>query len=187
MHSVAKCVMGVVAIACSFSAAARGEAAKVPALIYSPWTKACSNDSCFMSIHALIESGCSNAIAVMFSERTGEAKTTLRIILPRTVNIERGVRIIIDQSAPIERPYTQCDDLSCVTDYEAGPELRDQLKHGMMLVVEAVDSTNAPVSLTLPLQHFSDAYDGSAFEIKPFLRRPAPAAADDNGHCELNP
>jgi invasion protein IalB len=168
MHSMAANILGVVAIACSFSAAARGEEAKTPAFIYSPWTKLCIKDLCFTGSDARTE--CSLAVGAVILARTDEAKKTLRVTLPKSVNVDRGVRISIDQGQPIERPFTQCYPIGCIADYEAGPELIDQLKHGQMLVVEAVDATNAPVSRSLPLLHFGDAYDGPPAPIPVFER-----------------
>jgi invasion protein IalB len=168
MHSVAGYVLGVTAIACSFAATAAGEEAKVPALVYSPWAKFCIKDTCFTGSGARTE--CSVAVAAVVLARTDEAKKKLRVTLPRSVNVEHGVRISVDQSQPIELPFTQCYPNGCIADYEAGPELIDQLKHGRMLVVEAMDSANAPISRSLPLLHFSDAYDGPAHDPKAFIQ-----------------
>jgi invasion protein IalB len=158
--------LGVAAIACCFAATAAGEEAKVPALVYSPWTKFCIKDTCFTGSDARTE--CSIAVAAVVFARADEAKKNLRVTLPKSVNVERGVRISIDQSRPIELPFTQCHPNGCIADYEAGPELIDRLKHGQMLIVEALDSANAPISRSLPLLHFNDAYDGPALEPKAF-------------------
>jgi Invasion associated locus B (IalB) protein len=82
------------------------------------------------------------------------------------VNPERGVRIIIDQGEPIERPYANCFANGCMADYDAGPELVDQLKRERMLVLEATDKANAPISLIVPLAGFEDAYAGPRLEPK---------------------
>lgn len=168
MRSVAGCVLGMAAIACSFAVTAAGEEAKVPTLAYSPWTKFCIKDTCFTGSDARTE--CSIAVAAVVFARTDEAKKNLRVTLPRSVNVEHGVRISIDQSQPIKLPFTQCYPNGCIADYEAGPELINQLKHGQMLVVEAMDSAAAPISRSLPLLHFSDAYDGPALEPKTFIQ-----------------
>jgi invasion protein IalB len=56
-------------------------------------------------------------------ERNGDSKKTLRVTLPNRVNLEHGVRIIIDQGQPIERPYVNCFANGCMADYDAGAEL----------------------------------------------------------------
>ena len=81
---------------------------------------------------------------------------------------ERGVRIIIDQGQAIERPYVNCSANGCMADYDAGAELVDQLKQGQMLVLEAIDRANSPISLTVPLVDFANAYDGPSQEPKVF-------------------
>jgi invasion protein IalB len=92
----------------------------------------------------------------------------LRVTLPSRVNLGRGVRIIIDQGQPIERPFLRCFAGGCMADYEAGPGLIDQLKQGRTLVLEAVDKANSPISLIVPLSDFAGAYDGPAQEPKVF-------------------
>jgi Invasion associated locus B (IalB) protein len=97
-----------------------------------------------------------------------DTKKTLRVTLPTRVSLERGVRIIIDQGQAIERPYVNCFASGCMADYDAGAELVDQLKQGRMLVLEAIDKANSPISLTVPLVDFANAYDGPSHETKVF-------------------
>jgi invasion protein IalB len=101
-------------------------------------------------------------------ERNGDTKKTLRVTLPTRVSLERGVRIIIDQGQAIERPYVNCFANGCMADYDAGAELVDLLKQGRMLVLEAIDKANSPISLTVPLVDFANAYDGPSQEPKLF-------------------
>jgi invasion protein IalB len=175
MRSMVGRVFGVVAIACSFSAAATSEEAKAPALIYSPWTKNCVNGVCFTGSSARTAVGCQStatAIAAVLIGRTGDAKKILHITLQRPDNAGGGVRLMIDQNLIGERPFARCFVNSCTAEYEAGAELIDQLKNGRLLVVEAVEdagSINPPISRSLPLLHFSDAYDGPGLEAKPFI------------------
>jgi invasion protein IalB len=42
--------------------------------------------------------------------------------------------------------------------------LTDRLKHGRMLVLEAVDKANSSIRLSVPLADFADAYDGESQE-----------------------
>jgi hypothetical protein len=101
-------------------------------------------------------------------ERKGEAKKKLRVTLPTGVRVDRGVRIIIDQSEPIERPYAGCFVNGCIADYDDGMELIDRLKQGRTLVLEAIDKTDSPIRLSVPLADFADAYDGEPQEPKVF-------------------
>jgi hypothetical protein len=55
-----------------------------------------------------------------------------------------------------------------MADYDAGAELVDQLKRGRILALEAIDKDNSPISLTVPLVDFANAYDGPSKEPKVF-------------------
>jgi invasion protein IalB len=138
------------------------------ALNYAPWTKTCLKETCFIWSEGRSTPDCGPVVSAMLIERLGEPKKTLSVTLPPRVNTERGVRIIIDQSEPIERPYAGCRANGCMAEYEAGAELVDQLKHGRILALEAVGNANSPISLTIPLVGFADAYDGASQEPKVF-------------------
>lgn len=147
----------------------------IPALTFSPWTKFCLGDTCFIGKDGrryVIDPdnssnvNCGPVVSALLIERSGDDKKALRVMLPPGVNRRRGVRIVIDQGQPVERPYMQCFASGCTAEYLAGPELLDQLKRGQNLFVEAIDKTNSSVNLTIPLADFADAYDGPSQETK---------------------
>jgi invasion protein IalB len=165
------------AFACFVATPVITEGANLPALTYSPWTKFCLGNTCFTGrdgrLNVIGRDGRSNVdcgpvVAAVLIEQNGDAKKTLRVTLPTRVSLERGVRIIIDQGQAIERPYVNCFANGCMADYDAGAELVDQLKQGRMLVLEAIDKANSPISLTVPLVDFANAYDGPSQEPKVF-------------------
>ena len=56
-----------------------------------------------------------------------------------------------------------------MSDYEATPELIANLKKGQNLVVQAINSNGAPLTLPLPLaDEFAKAYDGPPTDPKVF-------------------
>jgi len=132
------------------------------ALIYTLWTKFCLTGMCLTGISGEPASGCGPVFAALLIERSGETKRTLRVRVPASVDQTRGVRIGIDQDQSIERPYVHCDATACGAEVEAGAEMIDRLRHGRMLVLEAVDASNAPTRFELPLADFALAYDGPA-------------------------
>jgi invasion protein IalB len=136
------------------------------ALTFSPWTKFCSADTCFIGSDGRLQPDCGPVVAAVLIERNGDKQSTLRVTLPARVNLERAVRIIIDQGQTIERPYVGCFANGCMADYAAGADLVDQLKQGKMLVLEATDKANSPISFTVPLVDFASAYDGPSKEPK---------------------
>jgi invasion protein IalB len=165
MRRMILCRFATMAFACLVAPPVIAEGANLPALIYSPWTKFCLKDTCFIGTDGR-RADCGPVVAAVFIERNGDTKKTLRVTLPTRVSLERAVRIIIDQGQAIERPYVGCFANGCMADYDAGVELVDQLKQGRMLALEAIDKDNSPISLTVPLVGFANAYDGPSKEPK---------------------
>lgn len=154
--------VGVIVAAGVFAAPASSEEAKPSALIYSPWTKFCLKEICFIGADGRIAPDCAPRVAAVVIERRAETKKTLRVTVPTSVDRQRGVSISIDGTLPVERPYVQCFANGCMADYEAGPELIDRIKQGQKLVVEATDAGNSAIRFTLPLAGFAAAYEGPA-------------------------
>jgi hypothetical protein len=55
-----------------------------------------------------------------------------------------------------------------MSDYEVSPELLANMKKGQNLVVQAINSNGAPLTLPLPLADFAKAYDGPPTDPKVF-------------------
>ncbi|MGH6672066.1 MAG: invasion associated locus B family protein, partial [Xanthobacteraceae bacterium] len=143
-------------------------------LIYSPWTKFClkSKDPnpkqvCFTGKDARIESGMPVVAAVLI-EPQGEQKRILRVTLPLGMQLIHGTRVIIDQNQPMTAPYVICFTNGCMADYEASPQMIEQMKKGHGLVVQAINANGEPISLVLPLTDFAKAYDGPPTDPKVF-------------------
>jgi invasion protein IalB len=190
---ISRCFV-TLAFACLVPLPAMAEEAGSPALTFSPWTKFCVTDTCFIGRDGRLQPDCGSVVAAVVIERNGDKKRTLRVTLPARVNLERAVRIAIDQGQSIERPYIGCFASGCMADYAAGAELVDQLKQGKMLVLEAMDKANLPISFTIPLVDFASAYDGPSQELKEFemstsdlkakLDRQKREEEDRKAHCE---
>ena len=144
-------------------------------LIYAPWTKFClkgqdagAKQVCFTGKDGRIESG-QPVIAAVIIEPEGEPKKILRVTLPLGMQLVHGTRIIVDSNAPQQSPYVICFANGCMSDYEATPELIANLKKGQNLVVQAINSNGAPLTLPLPLAgEFAKAYDGPPTDPKVF-------------------
>jgi invasion protein IalB len=144
-------------------------------LIYAPWTKFClkgqdagAKQVCFTGKDGRIESG-QPVIAAVIIEPEGEPKKILRVTLPLGMQLVHGTRIIVDANAPQQSPYVICFQNGCMSDYEATPELIANLKKGQTLVVQAINSNGAPLTLPLPLAgEFAKAYDGAPTDPKVF-------------------
>ena len=128
-----------------------------PQLIYAPWTKFClkgqdanAKQVCFTGKDGRIESG-QPVIAAVIIEPEGEPKKILRVTLPLGMQLVHGTRVIVDNNPPPQSPYVICFANGCMSDYEVTPELLANLKKGQNLVVQAINSNGAPLTLPLPL------------------------------------
>ena len=79
-----------------------------------------------------------------------------------------GTRVIVDNNPPAQSPYVICFQNGCMSDYEVTPELIANMKKGQNLVVQAINSNGAPLTLPLPLAEFAKAYDGPPTDPKVF-------------------
>jgi invasion protein IalB len=143
-------------------------------LIYAPWTKFClkgqdanAKQVCFTGKDGRIESG-QPVIAAVIIEPEGEPKKILRVTLPLGMQLVHGTRVIVDNNPPMQSPYVICFANGCMSDYEVTPELLANLKKGQNLVVQAINSNGAPLTLPLPLAEFAKAYDGPPTDPKVF-------------------
>jgi invasion protein IalB len=147
-------------------------------LIYAPWTKFClkgqgtdAKQVCFTGKDGRIESG-QPVIAAVIIEPEGEPKKILRVTLPLGMQLVHGTRIIVDNNPPMQAPYVICFQNGCMSDYEMTPEVLANMKKGQNLVVQAINSNGAPLTLPLPLQEtggsFAKAYDGPPTDPKVF-------------------
>ena len=155
--------------------AANGQpAADQVQLIYAPWTKFClkgqdagAKQVCFTGKDGRIESG-QPVIAAVIIEPEGEPKKILRVTLPLGMQLVHGTRVIVDSNAPAQSPYVICFANGCMSDYDVTPELLANMKKGQNLVVQAINSNGAPLTLPLPLAEFAKAYDGPPTDPKVF-------------------
>jgi invasion protein IalB len=143
-------------------------------LIYAPWTKFClkgqdanAKQVCFTGKDGRIESG-QPVIAAVIIEPEGEPKKILRVTLPLGMQLVHGTRVIVDGNPPAQSPYVICFANGCMSDYEVTPELLANMKKGQNLVVQAINSNGAPLTLPLPLAEFAKAYDGPPTDPKVF-------------------
>ncbi len=143
-------------------------------LIYAPWTKFClkgqdakAKQVCFTGKDGRIEFG-QPVIAAVIIEPEGEPKKILRVTLPLGMQLVHGTRIIIDNNPPMQSPYVICFANGCMSDYDLTPEMIANLKKGQNLIVQAINSNGAPLTLPLPLAEFAKAYDGPPTDPKVF-------------------
>lgn len=142
-------------------------------LISSPWTRYCAKglteqssdiktkEVCFTASDGHLKSGQKLVIALLI-EPVGDDTKLLRVTLPLGVALVPGARIVIDEKEAMTAPYVVClPKNGCVADYKADADLIAKLKKGQSLAIQAFDK-GRPISFTLPLAGFANAYDGPA-------------------------
>ena len=107
-------------------------------------------------------------VAAVIIEPEGQPKKVLRVTLPLGMSLQPGTRVIIDQDKPMTGAYVICFQNGCMADYEATSDLVDKMKKGSNLVVQGINGSGQPISLVVPLNDFTKAYDGPPTDPKVF-------------------
>jgi invasion protein IalB len=152
----------------------------MPQLVYSPWTKFCgkgddpsAKEVCLTGKDARTEAGQPLAAAALI-EPQGEPKKLFRVSLPGPLRLQYGTRIVIDKQPPITGVFFTCFvNGTCISDYEATPELIGNLKKGQMLQIQAINLAAATMTFPMPLSDnsgnsFQKANEGPATDPKVF-------------------
>jgi invasion protein IalB len=152
---------------------------EAPQLIFSPWVKLCNKDAdpkakrvCVTVKDGRVESGLL-VVSVAIIEMEGEQKKLLRMSLPYGVNLQYGTRLIVDQGEPHTAPFVTClppvvPPGGCIADYDATPDLLNNMKKGQLLTVQAIHMNSQAMSPQLELKDFAKAIDGPATDPKVF-------------------
>jgi len=178
--------VGIILAGGAFVSPAVSEDAQSSSLIYSPWIKLClGSDICFVDKEARTAPDCVPRFGATLIERTGEAKKTLRVTVPASVDQARGVRVGIDQEQPIERPYGSCYANLCSADIDGGLQLIARLKQGRTLVFDAV-GPNGTLHFERGLADFAAAYDGPPQEPKAFKSQIEKEQDEGKVWCDAN-
>jgi len=147
-------------------------------LLYSPWTKFCATGQeanakqvCLTGKDGRVETGQPVVAAVLIQPEGGP--NVLRVTLPLTVQLQRGTRVMVDQtklatmtSDTQSTPYTICFINGCMADYDATPDVVKQLKKGQSLWVQGFSISGEFINLPIPLEEFGKTLDGPPTDPK---------------------
>lgn len=149
-------------------------AAEIPPLIYSNWTKFCSQAQetggktvCRTGKDGRLESGAPMVGAILI-EAEGEARKVLQIMLPMGIMLPRGTRVLIDndEQGAMVLPIIVCAGNGCMAQAEASDELIAKLKKGQNIYVQAYNMQQAVFTLAVPLADFAKAHEGPPTDPK---------------------
>lgn len=154
-------------LAAQLALAGSGHAADARAteLTYEPWSKTClTQASCFVGAAARGKCAPSGG-TISISPQTSK-RALLTVNVGTRTMLEGTISLRIDQDAPIRIDNPHCYTLGCGGTVQADGELIERLKHAQAIAVEAKSLTGRTISLSYPLSHFSQVFDGPGSEPK---------------------
>jgi invasion protein IalB len=140
------------------------------------WSKSCARPSkdelrCSVSVYA--KAGCFPAGGrILIGDNFTLTLFTRHVLKTGAIDIQ------IDDAVPV---YTSaaCSDLVCTAQLAIDNAFLERLKRGRILSVQAVDSTNRDIRLSIPLDDFASVYDGPATPSSGTLYLRTSAGKDD--------
>jgi invasion protein IalB len=139
--------------------------------IPSPWTKICNRDPavnkevCLVAQDIRAETGQFLA-SVAVREVEGEPKKQFIVAVPPGMQLQPGMRVVIDKNEPLPARYSICFPNACYGDMDIDTKFIDVMKKGQALTVQAINQVGRTVNFTLVLKDFAKAYDGPAVDPK---------------------
>ena len=154
---------------------AKGKGAEPPTqqavAIPSPWTKICNRDPkadkevCLVAQDIRAETGQFLA-SVAVREIEGEPKKQFIIAVPPGMQLQPGMRVVIDKHEPMAARYSICFPNACYGDMDIDEKFVGILKKGQALTVQAINQVGRTVNFTLVLKDFAKAYEGPPVDPK---------------------
>jgi invasion protein IalB len=141
-------------------------------LTYAPWRKVCfkatqeagSKMVCRTTINGKWDTG-QIALRVDLIKREGDPAVRLQIFGPAGSFLQPGIKLTVDQGAPVQIPYVICLANGCVAGSVATASLIHDLEAGEMLALETVNSNVVGVTTSVPLKEFAEVYQGTPAQV----------------------
>jgi hypothetical protein len=93
----------------------------------------------------------SGFVALDLIAHENNASKIFRVTFPSGMQVRYGTWLIVDGTAPLQRPFAGCTDAGCVADYEATPELMLRMKARRSLILQAVNASGRTLSASMRL------------------------------------
>lgn len=139
-------------------------------VLATKWTKLCQlseqtkKETCVVTQNLHSETGQMLAAVTVIEEKG--AQKLFRIAVPLGMLLEPGLRVVIDQNAPLEAKYAICVPDGCFADLQINDDFVGNLKKGKALIVQTINHVGRTVNITFPLTDFGKSYDGPAIDPK---------------------
>jgi invasion protein IalB len=139
---------------------------------YSAWRKVCfappdAKMLCRTTSEGTWDTG-QVAVRVDVIERAA-GSGRLQIFVPVGLYLQPGIKVTIDQGAPIQVPYSWCLTNICVAAAPASPDLIHQMESAQKLTLEVVDSNILAVTTSLPLDRFAAVRNAAPTQVFEYL------------------
>lgn len=163
-----------------------------PLLRQSVWKKFCGNEPggsghvCATRADVFDPEDDSFRATIEIVDRDG--RRTLRVTFPLGVQLVHGTRLMFYGSDPWRSPYTVCFAYGCISEYEMTSALSDGLATRQALIVQSIDKSGNPRTITASIAGLQEALD--APKAEPFVedaRPPRKPWLDDTLRPELRP
>jgi invasion protein IalB len=148
-----------------------GQQSQTAVAIPTPWTKICSKDPqankeiCLVSQDLRADTGQFLA-SVAIREVQGDPKKQFIVAIPPGMQLQPGLRVVIDQATPLPAKYSICFPNACYGDMDIDADFVGKLKKGQALTVQTINQIGRTVNFTLVLKDFGKAYDGPSIDPK---------------------
>lgn len=165
---------GLVASLCScgtaFAQSAPGSDAPVMALQPHPtqpeWTKVCAHpgdrQNCYVT-RDFVSAGGKAVLAIGYYQiRQPTERVIGRILLPLGLSLPAGIRVAIDDAAPVSGQFSTCVPTGCFAEFPLTPALSERFKKGEVIRIAAKNQYLAEIGFIAPLTGFASAYEGPA-------------------------
>jgi invasion protein IalB len=158
-------LLGSLAVHLALASTVEAADPRATELTYEPWTKTClTSASCFVGAAARGQCAPSGG-TISVSPQTSK-RALLSVNVGTRTMLEGTISLRIDQDEPLQVARTHCYTFGCGGTIEADSELIERLKHAQAIAVEAKDLTGQQISLSFPLTHFAQTFDGPGSEPK---------------------
>ena len=90
----------------------------------------------------------------------GDARTPIALVqLPLGLNLQTGAKLQVDDGKSADLPIQTCENRGCYASIPVSPEMLASLRSGKQLKILFQDLAKETITIPMPLNDFSAAYD----------------------------
>ena len=108
--------------------------------------------------------------SISLRDEKATGKHVLALAVPPGLQIQPGIRVMVDDQSAVNARYTICYPQACVVEADASDAVVGMLKKGKVLVIQAVTVNGQGATFPISLPGFAKAYDGQATSSEEFAK-----------------